>query len=79
VVEGRIAYDAATAPGGSGGPVFNARGEVVAINTAYVSGFPGAAVGLAITPLRVLLQEEAGAAAKKTTRASLARSSHTNR
>jgi S1-C subfamily serine protease len=55
VVGDTVVYDAATAPGGSGGPVFNSRGEVVAVNSAYMSGFAGGTLGISVTPLRELL------------------------
>ena len=57
VVDGRLIYDAPTAHGGSGGPVFNSNGEVIGINTAYVDGFSGGSIGISIESLRGLLQE----------------------
>jgi serine protease Do len=41
VVGEKLIYDAPTAHGGSGGPVFNSRGEVIGINAAYIDGFSG--------------------------------------
>jgi S1-C subfamily serine protease len=55
VVGDTVVYDAATAPGGSGGPVFNSNGEVVAVNSAYMSGFSGGTLGISVTPLKDLL------------------------
>jgi serine protease Do len=55
VVGDKLVYDAATAPGGSGGPVFNHRGEVIAINAAYLEGFAGGTLGISVDALRPLL------------------------
>jgi S1-C subfamily serine protease len=41
-----IVYDAATMSGGSGGPVLNLDGEVVAVNAAMVPGFTGSNLGV---------------------------------
>ena len=41
VVGDKLIYDAPTAHGGSGGPVFNTQGEVIGINSAYMDGFSG--------------------------------------
>jgi len=57
VIEGKLIYDAPTAHGGSGGPVFNSSGEVIGINSAYVDGFSGGSIGVSIESLRGLLQE----------------------
>ena len=57
VIDGRLIYDAPTAHGGSGGPVFNSNGEVIGINSAYVDGFSGGSIGISIESLRALLQE----------------------
>jgi len=48
VSHSRIAYDAQTALGGSGGPVIGPRGNVVAINTALLKGFSGTNFGIPI-------------------------------
>ena len=37
----RLVYDAQTTSGGSGGPVFNASGNVIGVNFATLSGFSG--------------------------------------
>jgi serine protease Do len=41
-----IVYDAQTATGGSGGPVLNLKGEVIAINRAMVAEFGGSNIGV---------------------------------
>ena len=41
-----VAYDAETTRGGSGGPVLNMRGEVIAINTAIMLEFGGSNIGV---------------------------------
>ena len=58
----KLIYDAPTARGGSGGPVLNRRGEVVAINSAYIDGFSGGTLGISAMELTPLLD-----AAKKST------------
>jgi S1-C subfamily serine protease len=62
VVGDKLIYDAPTAHGGSGGPVFNTRGEVIGINSAYMDGFSGGTLGVSVEALRPLLE----AAAKHT-------------
>jgi serine protease Do len=57
VIDGRLIYDAPTAHGGSGGPVFNSNGEVIGINSAYVDGFSGGSIGVSIESLRGLLHD----------------------
>lgn len=57
VVGDKLIYDAPTAHGGSGGPVFNARGEVIGVNSAYMDGFTGGTLGVSVDSLRSLLQE----------------------
>lgn len=61
VVGDKLVYDAPTAHGGSGGPVFNSRGQVIGINAAYIDGFSGGTLGVGVQSLQPLLQ----AAAKK--------------
>ncbi len=50
-----LAYDAATTHGGSGGPVLNLQGEVVAINTAIIPEFGGSNLGIPVIKLKSLL------------------------
>jgi S1-C subfamily serine protease len=61
----KLIYDAPTAHGGSGGPVFNAEGQVIGINSAYIDGFSGGTLGISVGALRPLI-----AAAQKRTPAS---------
>ena len=55
VVGQKLIYDAPTAHGGSGGPVFNSRGEVIGINSAYIDGFSGGTLGVSVDALRPLI------------------------
>ena len=48
----QLTYDAQTAAGGSGGPLFDERGRVIAVNFAVLQGFPGANYGV---PIRLAL------------------------
>jgi S1-C subfamily serine protease len=57
VVGDKLIYDAPTAHGGSGGPVFNAKGEVIGVNSAYMDGFSGGTIGVSVEALRSLLQQ----------------------
>jgi S1-C subfamily serine protease len=57
VVGDKLIYDAPTAHGGSGGPVFNTKGEVIGVNSAYMDGFTGGTLGVSVESLRPLLQE----------------------
>ena len=56
VVGDKLNYDAPTAHGGSGGPVFNSKGEVIGVNSAYMDGFSGGTLGVSVESLRVLLE-----------------------
>ena len=57
VVGDKLIYDAPTAHGGSGGPVFNTKGEVIGVNSAFMDGFTGGTLGVSVESLRPLLQE----------------------
>ncbi len=57
VVGDKLIYDAPTAHGGSGGPVFNAKGEVIGVNSAFMDGFSGGTLGVSVESLRPLLEE----------------------
>ena len=48
IVANRMVYDAQTTGGGSGSPVFNSRGEVIAVNAATMTRFGGASFGVPI-------------------------------
>jgi S1-C subfamily serine protease len=48
VLSKRIIYDAQTTVGGSGGPLFNNKGEVIAVNYGIFRGFRGANFGVPI-------------------------------
>ncbi len=55
VVGDKLIYDAPTAHGGSGGPVFNSHGEVIGVNAAYIDGFSGGTLGVSVEALRPLI------------------------
>jgi serine protease Do len=55
VVGNRLIYDASTAHGGSGGPVFNSSGLVIGVNSAYIDGFSGGNLGVSVDALRPLI------------------------
>jgi len=57
VIGDRLIYDAPTAHGGSGGPVFNSNGEVIGVNSAYIDGFSGGSIGVSVESLLPLLRE----------------------
>ena len=50
-----LMYDASTARGSSGGPVFNMHGEVIGVNAALITGFNGTSLGVSTAALRPLL------------------------
>jgi len=51
----KLIYDAPTAHGGSGGPVFNSSGQVIGINSAFIDGFSGGTLGISVDALRPLI------------------------
>lgn len=52
-----IVYDAETTHGGSGGPVLDTDGAVVAVNTAVLSEYGGSNLGVPAAKVRALLEE----------------------
>jgi S1-C subfamily serine protease len=56
VVGDKLIYDAPTAHGGSGGPVFNSNSEVIGVNSAYIDGFSGGTLGVSVEALRPLIE-----------------------
>ncbi|MGA9043082.1 MAG: serine protease [Terriglobales bacterium] len=56
VVGDKLIYDAPTAHGGSGGPVFNSEGQVIAVNAAYIDGFSGGTLGVSVEALKPLIE-----------------------
>jgi S1-C subfamily serine protease len=56
VVGDKLIYDAPTAHGGSGGPVFNTKAEVIGVNSAYIDGFSGGTLGVSADALRPLIE-----------------------
>ncbi len=57
VGEDVIVYDAETTHGGSGGPVFDMSGSVVAINTAILPEFGGSNMGIPASKIRRLVNQ----------------------
>ncbi|MGA9543414.1 MAG: serine protease [Candidatus Sulfotelmatobacter sp.] len=56
VVGDKLIYDAPTAHGGSGGPVFDSNAEVIGVNSAYIDGFSGGTLGVSAEALRPLIE-----------------------
>jgi DNA-binding response OmpR family regulator len=52
----RLVYDAQTTSGGSGGPVFNASGNVIGVNFATLSGFTGSNFAVPISHATEMLE-----------------------
>jgi S1-C subfamily serine protease len=52
-----VIYDAETTHGGSGGPVLDLQGRVVAVNTAIIPEFGGSNIGIPAQFARRLLDE----------------------
>ena len=57
VVGAKLIYDAPTAHGGSGGPVFNANAEVIGVNSAFIDGFSGGTLGYSADALRTVIAD----------------------
>lgn len=57
-----VVYDAETTQGGSGGPVLDARGRVVAVNRAVMEEFGGSNLGVPVEYGRRLLRRHRGGA-----------------
>jgi len=55
VVGDKLIYDAPTAHGASGGPVFDSHGEVIGVNAAYLDGFSGGTLGVSVRALKPLI------------------------
>ena len=65
-----IVFDAPTTQGGSGGPVFNRSGRVVAVEYAVLEGFGGHSFGVPVRFAQQLVRGAAAARAKPAARAS---------
>ncbi len=52
-----IVYDAETTHGGSGGPVLDMNGDVVAVNAAILPEYGGSNLGIPAAKVRALLEE----------------------
>ncbi len=59
VTAAAVVYDAETTSGGSGGPVLNLDGEVIAVNMAILPEFGGSNLGVPIAEARKLLEPPA--------------------
>ncbi|HUS98525.1 MAG TPA: hypothetical protein VMX97_17505, partial [Hyphomicrobiaceae bacterium] len=55
--EETVVYDAETTHGGSGGPVLDMNGSVVAINSAILPEYGGSNLGVPVSKLRQLMAE----------------------
>ena len=51
---GAVVYDAETTTGGSGGPVLDSAGQVIAVNAAILPEFGGSNIGVPVTLLHDL-------------------------
>jgi serine protease Do len=54
-----IVYDAETTHGGSGGPVLDTNGAVIAVNTAILPEFGGSNLGIPVAKVRALIAADA--------------------
>ena len=66
----RIVYDAPTTSGGSGGPVLDRQGRVVAVNTAVLAKFSGSNLGVPARYARVLIAQTARSVSQRSERES---------
>ena len=57
VTESTVVYDADTTHGGSGGPVLDSDGKVVAVNAAIIPDYSGSNLGVPISYVKQLLEE----------------------
>ena len=57
VTASTVVYDAETTHGGSGGPVLDTDGNVVAVNTAILPEYGGSNLGVPVRELRALIAE----------------------
>jgi serine protease Do len=64
VLPDKIVYDAQTASGGSGSPLFNAQGKVIGVNFAVLREFGGSNFAIPVRYARSLLQQRQIASAK---------------
>ncbi len=60
ITAGSVVYDAETTRGGSGGPVLNLDGQVLAVNAAIVPEFGGSNLGVPASEAWLLLSEPSG-------------------
>lgn len=57
VAAATIVYDAETTYGGSGGPVLDTNGAVIAVNTAILPGYGGSNLGIPVSRVKALLEK----------------------
>jgi len=67
ITRSAVVYDAQTTFGGSGGPVLDLDGRVVAVSSAILEGFGGSNLGVPAAEVRRLLDAEATAASPAAT------------
>lgn len=65
IIGEKLIYDAATAKGASGGPVFNAEGEVIGVNQGYIDGFSGGTIGVSSQVLKPLIMQAKSGAGRR--------------